>query len=139
MSIYKPKGSPFYHYDFWRGGRRFLGSTRCTSRREAEAVAGQERERAKQTLAASAAVSGSLKLDDIAGRYWAEVGQHHAGADDTWRQLNRLVKYFGGSKPLTEITDADVASFVAWRRGHRVKPLEEGRGGCALDFQFHRQ
>jgi len=120
MSVYRPKGSPFYHFDFWLRGRRFYGSTGRTSRRDAEAVERGERERAKQQLAASRASSASLKLDDVAGRYWSEIGQHHAGADNTWRDLARLLKYFGPTKLLTEISDDDVAKLVAWRRGHRV-------------------
>jgi integrase len=120
VSIYRPKGSPFYHFDFWCRGRRFYGSTEQTNRREAEAIERAERERAKQEAAARRSSSASLKLDDVAGRYWAEIGQHHAGADNTWRDLARLLKYFGPTKLLTEIADDDVAKLVAWRRGHRV-------------------
>jgi hypothetical protein len=47
MSVYRPKGSPYFHFDFqWRGDR-FYGSTKRTNRREAEAVERAERERAK--------------------------------------------------------------------------------------------
>lgn len=122
MSVYRPKGSPFYHFDFQVGGHRFHGSTKRTSRREAEAVERVERDRAKQRLASIAAASGSLQLDHVVGRYWIEVGQHHSGENskNTWRDLGRLVDYFGASKLLTEITDDDVARLVAWRRGHRV-------------------
>jgi hypothetical protein len=56
----------------------------------------------------------------VIGRYWVEVGQHHAGADNTWRDLGRLIDYFGPAKPLTAITGDDVAKLVAWRRGHKV-------------------
>jgi integrase len=120
MSIYRPKGSPFYHFDFWQRGHRFHGSTKRTNRREAEAVERAERERAKQQTAAARAASASLKMDDVAGRYWAEVGQHHAGFANTWRDLERLIDYFGPTKLLTEIADDDVARLVSWRRGHRV-------------------
>jgi integrase len=129
MSVYKPKGSPFYHYDFWWRGNRFHGSTRRSNRREAEAVERAERDRAKQRAAASQATSTSLKIDDVAGRYWIEVGQHHAGQKNTWRDLERLIDYFGATKLLTEIGDDDVACLVAWRRGHRTirsqKPKNE--------------
>ena len=120
MSVYKPKGSPFYHYDFWWRGDRFHGSTRRTNRREAEAVERAERDRARRRTARSQATSTSLKIDDVAGRYWIEVGQHHAGQKNTWRDLERLIDYFGATKLLTEIGDDDVACLVAWRRGHRI-------------------
>lgn len=118
MSIYKPKGSPFYHFDFQFRGHRFHGSTQCASRREAEHVERAEREKAKASVASAATVS--LKLDDVAGRYWAEVGQHHAGASNTWRDLERLVEHLGPTTTLAEISDDTVARLVAWRRGQEV-------------------
>jgi integrase len=120
MSVYRPKGSPFYQFDFQWRGHRFHGSTKRTNRREAETIERAERERAKQQAAQSNAAKASLQLDDVAGRYWTEVGQHHAGAGNTWRDISRLVDYFGPTRLLTEITDDEVSRLVAWRRGHRV-------------------
>jgi integrase len=122
MSVYRPKGSPYYHFDFqWRGSR-FHGSTKATAKRQAEAVERSARERARQQATQSKAASTSLRLDDVAGRYWAEIGQHHAGdgSGNTWRQLERLIGFFGKDTLLTEIVGDDVARLVAWRRGHRV-------------------
>jgi integrase len=118
MSVYKPKGSPFYHYDFQWRGRRVHGSTKRTDRREAQAVERTERERVKHTSAS--ATSAGMTLDDAAGRYWHEAGQHHAGADNTERDLARLIKYFGAARPIDTITGDEVAKLVAWRRGHKV-------------------
>ncbi|AND90226.1 bll5003 [Bradyrhizobium diazoefficiens USDA 110] len=126
MSVYKHKDSPFYHFDFQHKGVRFHGSTGCTSRREAEAFERVERDRAKQFLKVASS-SASTKLDDVAGRYWNEIGQHHAGADTTWRDIERLINYFGPTKLLTEIGDDDVARLVAWRRGHRVTRRGKGK------------
>lgn len=120
MSVYRPKGSPYYQFDFEVGGHRFHGSTKRTSEREAKGIEKTERDRAKQRLAAAKAAKTSLQIDDIAGRYWQEVGQHHVGNKDTWRDLERLVEYFKPTTLITEITDDDVARLVAWRRGHRV-------------------
>lgn len=120
MSVYKPKGSPFYQFDFQLGGNRFSGSTKRTNERDAKAVEKAEREKAKQAQAAARAAATSLKINDVAGRYWQEVGQHHAGKANTWRDLERLVEYFGPETFLTEIDDNEVAKLVAWRRGHRV-------------------
>jgi integrase len=67
-----------------------------------------------------------MRLDDVAGRYWQEVGQHHAGADNTERQIQYLLDFFGKDRLLTDITGNDVAKLVAWRRGHRT------RGGALI-------
>jgi hypothetical protein len=46
MSVYRPKGSPYYHFDFQWRGHRFHGSTKATAKREAETVEREQRERA---------------------------------------------------------------------------------------------
>jgi integrase len=61
----------------------------------------------------------SLKLDDVAGRYWAEHAQHLASASNTWVHLGFVLEYLSKDKLVTEITDDDVARLVAWRRGHQ--------------------
>jgi hypothetical protein len=119
MSVYRHKESPFYHFDFQFKGDRFHGSTGCTNKREAEAFELAERDRAKQQ-AKIAPSALSTKLDDVAGRYWSEVGQHHVASDTTWRDIERLIGYFGATKLLTEIRDDDVAKLVAWRRGQQT-------------------
>jgi integrase len=117
MSLYKPKGSPFYQYDFRYKGVRFHSSTKRADRREAQVVEKAERERVNHTAPIT---SASMTLDAAAGRYWHEAGQHHAGADDTERHLASLIAYFGAARPINTITGDDVAKLVAWRRGHKV-------------------
>ncbi len=95
MSVFKDRRSPFWRYDFQIGGRRFFGSTKCTSKREAEKGEAAEREKAKRQIEQRRTAATSLRLDDVAGRYWQEVGQHHAGARNTERQLGYLVDFFG--------------------------------------------
>jgi excisionase family DNA binding protein len=118
MSLYKPKGSPYYQFDFQWRGTRFHSSTKKTDKREAQAVEKAERERVKQS--ASVTTSAGMTLNHATGRYWNEVGQHEAGAENTERDLARLVDYFGPARPINTITGDDIAKLVAWRRGHRV-------------------
>jgi integrase len=119
VPVFKDSRSPFWRFDFQIGGHRFYGSTKRTTKREAEAVERAEREKAKRHVTQARAAATSLKLDDVAGRYWQEIGQHHAGADNTERQLGYLIAFFGKDKLLPEITDDDVIKLIAWRRGHR--------------------
>jgi integrase len=121
MSVFRDARSPYWRFDFWCRGHRFFGSTKCTNRREAERVEAAEREKARRHVAQVQAARTSMRLDDVAGRYWQEIGQHHAGADNTERQISYLIDYFGKDKLLTEITGDDVAKLVAWRRGHRTR------------------
>jgi integrase len=119
MSVYRDPRSPYWQFYFrWRG-HRFFGSTKARTRREAEKVEAAEREKAKAQVAASTAAKTSLRLDDVAGRYWSEKGQHHACARNTWKRLALLIEFFGKDKLITDITEDDVRALVAWRRGHR--------------------
>ena len=121
VSVYRPGKTPYWHFDFEYRGHRFHGSTKCTTRREAEKVEAGEREKAKALVIQLTAAKTSLRLDDIADRYWLEVGQHHAGADGTEHRLALLIEFFGKDRLLTDIAGDDVAKLVAWRRGHRVR------------------
>jgi integrase len=131
VSVYKPKGSPYYQYDFEFKGHRFHGSTKRTNEREAKKVEGDYRALAvqdarEQKFAAQQPKKDDgetpppLTMDDAIGRYWSEVGKHHAGSDNTWRDLSRLIGYFGATALLTDIDDDALAKLIAWRRGHRV-------------------
>jgi integrase len=123
VSIFKPSGSSLWYYHFQFKGHRFHGSTKTSNKREAEAVEREERERAKREVAAETKARTSLRLDDVCGRYWTEVGQHHLGegAPNTYRQLERLISHFGRDALLTEIADSDIAGLVARRRADRTK------------------
>jgi integrase len=121
VSLYRKPRSPFWHFDFQWRGRRFHGSTKVTTRREAEKVEAAERERAKAFVAQTEAARTSLRLDDVAGRYWSEHAQHLAGAPNAEGHLAVLIEYFGKDTLVTDITDDDVTKLVAWRRGHKSK------------------
>ncbi|MFC2248507.1 tyrosine-type recombinase/integrase [Labrys portucalensis] len=130
MSVYKQQGRPYYMYDFQCGGRRFHGNTQTANKAEARAIEQREREAAKQQIAAEHAAASAfrgeapLTLSLAIARYWDEAGRHHAGAATTWVDLQRALSHFGGAKRLDEITDSDVAAYVAKRRGERRKGKE---------------
>ncbi|WP_213287534.1 site-specific integrase [Bradyrhizobium sp. sGM-13] len=120
MSVYKPKKSPFYHYDFQLRGRRFCGSTESTTRKEAEKFESAEREKAKKLIKATKRSQTSLLIGDVVVRLWNDEAQYDAEPDATWTNLERLVNYFGEATPLTDIDHYKAKNMVSWRRGHRV-------------------
>lgn len=116
MSVYKPKNSPYYHYDFVVGGNRFHGSTGCSNRREAEGKERLEKEKAKAARKlAKAADDGPLTIGKAAARYFDEVGIRHANSDTTDTDLTRLVGYFGEAKLMADINDSELAKLIDWR------------------------
>lgn len=121
MSVYKPKGSTLYIFDFERGGHRFSGTTGTASRREAEAIERQKKDEAEAAIKAARAKRGApMAFNDAAGRYWLEVGAHRERSDQVEWSLEWLVKAIGPHTPIAEISDDTVAKIVAKRRGERV-------------------
>lgn len=123
MSVYKPRNSPYYHYDFQRRGVRFHGSTGCTSRREAETA-----ERLiKQRVAADESArrsSDPASIDLVWARFWTEKGQHDSGADTTFDRmevlqdgLRDILKERGRPLIASEIDSDIISAYVARRRG----------------------
>jgi integrase len=130
VSVFKRQNSPFYYAEFQLDGRRFLISTKTGNRKEAEVAEKQLKASVRADLDRAKAGQGApLTIDHAAGRYWSEVGKHHAGSATTFRDIERLIAYFGKNKRLDEITDADVAALVAWRRNQQVWGR---KGGAAI-------
>src|SRR6476660_3144796 len=102
MSIYKDKRSPYYQFDFQIDGHRFHGSTKCTSRKDAERFESLERERAAALVKATKRSRSSLAIDDVADRLWNDTAQYDAEPKATETNLARLIEYFGPAKSLTE-------------------------------------
>jgi integrase len=123
MPVYKSDRSPFWITQFECFGRRVHRSTKATTRREAEGVERALRAKIRQEAALTKKARTSLRLDDVGGRYWDEVGKHHAGADNTWRHINYLVTcpHLGKDILITDITDDHVTKLVAWCRDRRIE------------------
>ncbi len=92
MSVYRPKNSPYWHYDFQLQGVRFHGSTGTTQKRSAEAI-----ERQRRTEAAEGKIKRRkhISLNEACGRYFEETAQFQPSADTTDYQLENLVTGLG--------------------------------------------
>jgi integrase len=129
MSVYKHDNSPFYHFDFQLKGRRFHGTTGRTSEREALAVERAKREEAMREHLLASASPQVMTLDVASGRFWLEVAQHYERADETFRDLARLVEFLGPTTILTRINDERVAELVAHRRGQTKGGRKKDKAG----------
>lgn len=114
MAVYKHKNSPYYHFDFQIEGVRFHGSTSAT--RKAKALQVEANKRHEVALYGKARKRKPMSLNEAAGRYMVEVSQHQASAYTTEYQLANLVAALRGDTLLSEITDDQIAEYVARRR-----------------------
>ena len=114
MSIYKPKNSPYFHFDFQWKGQRFFGSTGCGTKRAA--VEYERRERHK-------AVMGLEKLPDLTVDEACGLYAEHADKQPSWAtaryMLRELVAGLGKHKMIAEVTQRDLQVYFARRRDGR--------------------
>jgi len=114
VSTYKPKGSPYFHYDFQFRGQRFYGSTGCTTKRAADQFEARER----QSAALPSQSRPPITLDDAAGLY-----QEHAESLPSWPTIDymtlALVKGLGAKRLLAGIGQRELQVYFAKRRNGR--------------------
>lgn len=118
MSVYKPTKSRFWQYDFVYKSRRFHGSTGQATRRAAEAV---ERKLRLDAAEGRLGEASQLTLDQAAGKWWLEVGQHRGDAVDTERRIARLLALIPKTMPLADISTATVSEAIQRRRAITFK------------------
>ena len=114
MSVYKPKASPYWHFDFQFRGTRYHGSTGCTSKREAEAFERRERHRAANPDQSRPPIT----LSEAAGLY-----QDHAEHLPSWPTIRYMIESLldglGVNVLLSAITQRDLQVHFARRRDGR--------------------
>jgi integrase len=114
MSVYKPKGSPYFHFDFVWKGRRFHGTTGCKSRREALTYEGRQRNEAVNPKVDRPPIT----LDEACGLY-----EEHAGQKPSWATIEymtaALIRGLGGNRLLAEISQRELQVYFARRRNGR--------------------
>jgi integrase len=119
VSVYKPKKSPHWQYDFVYQSRRFYGSTGQTTKRRALEV-----EQAKRLAVAKGEAdrpATAMTIDEAAQRYWEEHGQFKASAVDIEARLAIAVHLIGKNTQLAEINADRVAKAIQKRRGLLVR------------------
>jgi site-specific recombinase XerD len=116
MAIYKKAGRDVYSYDFRNRGKRFSGTTGETSKRGAERPELQIRAQADRAIYFD---GNDLTIEAALAKWFDEIGQHHKNISDTLAALDWIIKRIGKIK-LADLSNRDVASLVANRRGENV-------------------
>lgn len=112
MSVYKPTKSPYFQYDFVHQGRRYHGSTGCTTKRDAQRFEAEARRKA----ALGEKAKPSITIDEACGAWWLAKGQHLRSEATVSYQLANLANGFGKNVPIADITLAKIDEYIARRR-----------------------
>lgn len=111
---FRKKGSPYWQYDFFIEGRRFLGSTGTENFEEAKNIEAGERRKALTRI--KFPEQADISLDDAFGKFWIEHGKHKKSSTDIWRMLSVLKDGIGAGKMLRSMTNSDIADYIGRRR-----------------------
>jgi integrase len=114
MSLYKPKNSPYFHFDFVWKGRRFHGTTGAKSKREAGRVEEAERAKARN----GGVTRPPITLDEACGLYQDRVEELPSWSTTRY-MLAALIQGLGATALLSEITQRELLHLVAKRRNGR--------------------
>ncbi|MEM6493899.1 MAG: site-specific integrase [Pseudomonadota bacterium] len=112
MSVYKPKKSNIWQYDFQFKGNRYHGSTGCTNKRDAQRYEAEERRKA----ALGEEVKPSITIDEACGAWYLAKGQYTRSAATVSYQLENLANGLGANAPLHDLTLRDLDRYIAVRR-----------------------
>jgi integrase len=118
MSVYKPKASPYFHYDFQIRGARFHGSTGVETKRAAEEI---ERRIRRQAASGELDDASRMTLDQAAARWMDEVGATLKGGDRLESRIERAITLIGPQRPICEITTPVMSRAIEKRRGQTRK------------------
>ncbi|MBF0326025.1 MAG: site-specific integrase [Alphaproteobacteria bacterium] len=128
MSLFRPKGSQNWYFDFTFRGVRHYGPTGVSNKTEAKGI-----EAAHKTRIAHEHAFGKPKsrppmaIKEAFGRYDAEVGQHIATTSADLQRMDVLLTLLGADTPLSDITDDTLAQLVARLRSRTVSRQKEKR------------
>ena len=113
MSVYKPKNSTVYLYDFQHRGRRFYGSTGQKTERAAKQVEAQRRTEAAMNVKQKPPIT----MDDAAGLYEQKLRKEERWAGSTESWLDNLVNALGPNNFMAEIDHTAIGKYFAKRAG----------------------
>ncbi len=114
MSVYLPKTSRYWQYDFQLKGRRFHGSTGVETKRAAEQV---ERNIRRQAALGELDDAARMTLDTAAARWWDERGSSLKGGDRLESRMARMIQLVGPNTAIGEITTKAISRAIEKRRG----------------------
>ncbi|MGN8094760.1 tyrosine-type recombinase/integrase [Methylobacterium sp. 22177] len=117
MTVWKPKGSPFYYCSFVVKKQRFSGPTKLANERDARAFEKRWKAAEKRKLDLHGALHGrDMTMLDAVDRLTKEKVQQNGRAPYRDRDLDWLVEHIGPETKLSEIDAGTIAAVIEKRR-----------------------
>lgn len=134
MPVSRRPGSPFFWYSFNEGGRRFRGSTGRTTKREAEEIERDQRQRARRDAGRKA----DWTLQTVLSTYYLEHGRDTASGAQILGHFADLQRILGKSTRTSKLTDGDLMDYRARRRGETRRGRAPAANSINREFAYLR-
>lgn len=112
MSVYKPKKSKVFQFDYVWQGHRYHGSTGCASRRDAERFEANH----KRKVALGEKAKDALTVEQACDLWFENVGKHLKAHPTYLYQLGYLAAGLGARTMMQDITLRELDGYLAKRR-----------------------
>lgn len=112
MSVYKPKKSKYFHFDYVWQGQRYYGATGCAARRDAERFEANHR----RQVALGEKAKPTITLEEACNTWQDNVGDHKKSRATSLYQLGYLIAGLGANTPLHDLEFKGVQDYTAKRR-----------------------
>ena len=122
MSVYKPKKSKVFQFDYVWQGHRYHGPTGCTSKRDAERFEANH----KRKVALGEKTKEAVTVEQACDSWFENVGKFLASHATCLYQLGYLTDGLGRSMMLQDLTMRDIDGYIAKRRA-KVKNASVNR------------
>ena len=121
MSLYKPKNSPYWHFDFQYKGVRHYGSTGCEKHADAKEIESAKRtELAKMRILGVPNAKPQMTVTQVLDRYYLEISEHRKDPSTDLARLATIADLLGPQTPFQDVTDDKIAQMVARLRSRTV-------------------
>lgn len=125
--VWLPANSRYWYMDFRVGKKRFTGSTRCTSRKEAVAFAANARKKELSRLARTGLQAWrDMSLPVAFDKFMTQKGRHSSQAGTVENALNWILDQVGDHVTLTQVDDAMLAELIEAKRALTKERGPEG-------------
>jgi len=136
MSVFKPKESKYYYYEFQYNGKTYKKSTRKTSKAEARSIEAAARVEAENEQTGGTPDRPTLKAG--AERCWAENWRHQKDGKNSLGRALRCAKYMG-NPTIDSIDHKAIDDLKAYLLNElKFKPATVNRHQAALRYILNR-
>jgi integrase len=124
--VYKPKNSPYFHYDFHYKGQRHYGSTNLKTKKSAQEIEDTVRADASRDYhIGPKKTKPTMTVAQVFYKYWKQKAIEFEQANEYLRRFKLMAVLLGPDLPFHEVDDNRLADMIE-KIAERTRPVKGG-------------